>query len=209
MFTCKSCSRRILQAVFFTSSKEHAAVLQPRIFNVLHYSSRKPRLATTLARRHERTPEERARIDAGFPIDIQSFKEAGAAALKGNAAIQKFQNTRNEGPDDWISQDVSVWDGKTRINRAQLYRHANLELRHIEEPYRLAERCLALLKNAEFDLAVHLVRQAGWAGMETTVSWNHILNATTKGGLLMTAYKLYHEVCRNARSKCFTNMFSR
>lgn len=194
MFSCKSCTKLLIKTV---ASEEYAQVIRRKPFFWFATAFRRSGYGTVAkCEAKVRDPEEQARIEVGLPPDVQTFKEAGVTAMKGNEAIQRYKRGQDVTNTLGIKElrSFSVLDGNTPVDMTKLKRHAKLELQYIEEPYALAERSLLLLKNGEVDQALELVRMAGKNGMEATVSWNHILNTLTKAGHLHTAWKLFNEV---------------
>ena len=68
-----------------------------------------------------------------------------------------------------------------------------LELDHLKDPLRLADRIWNILCQDDVDKATALVRMAS-PRMECVVSWNHIIDWNMSKGKVNTALKIYNEV---------------
>lgn len=72
-------------------------------------------------------------------------------------------------------------------------RHLGKELRYLQDPLKLAENTIDLLRKDDHVKALDLVRQASKT-ISCTVSWNHLVDYSLSTGRAKDAVKIYNEV---------------
>lgn len=75
----------------------------------------------------------------------------------------------------------------------RMRRATKIELQWAKDPYHIAENVVTKLKDAEFEKALLLTREAS-RDKQCVVSWNHLIEHEFKNYKLHSAMKLYHEV---------------
>ncbi|KAL8816972.1 MAG: hypothetical protein Q9223_004106 [Gallowayella weberi] len=94
-------------------------------------------------------------------------------------------------PSGGLGKPAQVDDAAKSKKRKQLDR----ELVYLQDPLRLAENTLNLLRKDDNDKALDLVRIAS-KQIPCTVSWNHIVDYEMSKGRIQKAVKIYNEVFR-------------
>ena len=67
------------------------------------------------------------------------------------------------------------------------------ELRYLQDPMKLADNTISLLKKDDFEKALALVKMSG-RNMACTVSWNHLMDYEMFKGRVSNAMKIYNDV---------------
>ncbi|KAI4106885.1 MAG: hypothetical protein LQ339_002857 [Xanthoria mediterranea] len=77
-------------------------------------------------------------------------------------------------------------------------RHLGKELRYLQDPLKLAENTIDLLRKDDHVKALDLVRQASKT-ISCTVSWNHLVDYSLSTGRAKDAVKIYNEMKKRAQ----------
>lgn len=102
--------------------------------------------------------------------------------------IQRF-DPREVKPFDRSGQRNNALDFKKK-------KHLDRELLYLQDPLKLAENTIELLRNDDNEKALDLVRLAS-KKMPCTVSWNHLVDYEMSTGRVKDAVKIYNEVIRS------------
>ncbi|ROV98182.1 hypothetical protein VSDG_04382 [Cytospora chrysosperma] len=96
-----------------------------------------------------------------------------------------------------------------RKSMERMRRATKIELQWAKDPYHIAENVVTKLKDAEFEKALLLTREAS-RDKQCVVSWNHLIEHEFKNYKLHSAMKLYHEMKKRAQlpnAQTFTIIF--
>lgn len=85
--------------------------------------------------------------------------------------------------------------GTLELSRVPQFDRATLEkeLRYLQDPLKLADHTITLLKKDDYHKALELVRMSS-RNMSCTVSWNHLLDYEMYKGRVSNAMKIYNDV---------------
>lgn len=72
------------------------------------------------------------------------------------------------------------------------------EILYLQDPLKLAENTIALLRKDDNEKALDLVRAAS-KQIPCTVSWNHVVDYEMSKGRIQKAVKIYNEVIRSSQ----------
>lgn len=83
----------------------------------------------------------------------------------------------------------------SELSRVPQFDRATLEkeLRYLQDPLKLADHTITLLKKNDYHKALELVRMSS-RNMACTVSWNHLLDYEMYKGRVSNAMKIYNDV---------------
>ncbi|KAI4261150.1 MAG: hypothetical protein L6R42_003646 [Xanthoria sp. 1 TBL-2021] len=96
---------------------------------------------------------------------------------------------------------VKPLDRPGRRNNAADFKkkkHLDRELLYLQDPLKLAENTIELLRNDDNEKALDLVRLAS-KKMPCTVSWNHLVDYEMSTGRVKSAVKIYNEMKKRAQ----------
>ena len=189
MLYCTACIRRCLRAIVgdVSGSKSMQGSYRGLVAIVVPSRSTQwhPKSYATVASAYlKKTDHDRHRQDAVIPSDRRNGRpnwpqdQARLAPRKQMGVLPAVDEETSPGRSVAPSLDPSALEK---------------ELRYLQDPMKLAENTISLLRKDGFEKALALVKMSS-KNMACTVSWNHLMDYEMFKGRVSNAMKIYNDV---------------